>query len=538
MMLSYLKAFILSLRQANMTKWFQVLFTCFLVYFAIRLFIYHYYLVIFPYPNTCREGALMATTTMLLHGVNPYNFLLEPQYTNIYGIVYPLIVLPLASLFGVNLVVHRVTSAFFILASCLIIFFVLYKKKTPLLLIFWAMLTLYACLLFPLTSTPCVDPASTGLFFMLLTIFIPFLFDYSNRSLVVSIVCGVLAFYTKPYFFLGIPVMVSYLFLFISKRKSIFFGGWFLLCFALSVVAMNHFFPSYFDDCFFIHNNYASHYSITNVLQRQLYQFADLHKGIFFLVLLVSVYSLGRWLMAGKIKVIKKFLKDFLASIRWKNWEDPLISSRLPLDVYAGICSATVLLCFMGKHYGANLWYFFQLFSPFLVIFIAWLTGQFILWPIVLSSLLIYNLFSLTSDDHYKYFDKKTEGWQTIEMLIKSHGRILHSPLIAPLLIKENREIFDSGSTEYFFWGGQRKGLWRCLFKEDNRVYMAQAAYFNKIQNRVENKEFDLVIIAAGDSSPGIPDSIRSFYTYVSSIFVYVPQDRRPYLITIWQPNK
>ena len=149
----------------------------------------------------------------------------------------------------------------------------------------------------------------------------------------------------------------------------------------------------------------------------------------------------------------------------------------------------------MGKHYGANLWYFFQLFSPFLAIFVAWLTGRFSLWPIVFSSLLIYNLFSLTSDDDYKYFNKNAIGWGTVEMLIKSNSSIFSSPLIDPLLIKNNREIFVDGATEFFSQGGRRQGLLGYVFQEDKRVDIAQALFNNKLQEMMKNKKFDLIII-------------------------------------------
>src|ERR1035441_4176186 len=152
-MLSFLKSSNLFIHRPTILKGFQALFALFLAYFAIRLFHYHYYLITFPYPNNYREGLLMATTTMLLHGLNPYSFLLEPQYSNGYGIVYPLIAFPFAGIFGMNLIVFRAVTALFIITCCAVIFCVLYKKKTPLLLNLWAVLTLYASLLFPLTST-------------------------------------------------------------------------------------------------------------------------------------------------------------------------------------------------------------------------------------------------------------------------------------------------------------------------------------------------------------------------------------------------
>ena len=536
-MLSFFKSIILFIRQPNIVKGFQVLFAFFLAYFAILLLHYHYYLITFPYPIIYREGAMMATTTMLLHGIKPFNFLLEPQYTNIYGLVYPLLVWPWAKLFGVGLIVHRAVTAFFILASCVIIFFVLNKKKTPLLLNFWAILSLYASLLFPLTTTPCVEPASTGLFFMLLTVFIPFLLDYSYSSIFISVICSLLAFYSKPYFLLGLPVMASYLFLFVSMKKSIFFVSWSLIGFAISAFLINYFFQSYFDDCFFIHSNGASDYCFNFILFGQVHKFSILHKSLILLLLIIFVYSAVRWLMAVKIKNINKILKTCFASFWWKGWEAPLIANQLPLELYAGICSGYVLWFYLGKHYGANLWYFFQLFSPFLVTFIAWATGRFTLWPILFSFLLISNLFSLTFDDNYQYFYKNTVGWPVIEKLVKSNERIFNSALTAPLLVQEDREVFDNGNTEAFLIGRKRAGPLGHWLKADNRIDIIQTLFVNKLQDMMKFKKFDLIMIEAGYTSNVMPASMLNYYKFVSSAMVMVPQDRKYFLITVWVPK-
>jgi len=520
---------------SKITKGFQFLFALFLLYFFFRLLIYHFYLTTFPYSNTYREGALMATTDIIQHGIKPYNYLSEPQYTNIYGIIYPLINLPFVRLFGMNVVVYRAVTAFFIFASCVVIFLVLKKKKVPLLLNIWALLALHASLLFPITSTPCADPASTGLFFMLLCIFIPFLLDYSYTSVFISIFFGVLAFYTKPYFVLGIPLMASYLFFFVSKSKSIFYGCLSLILFIFNVIIMNHFFPSYFDDCFFIHNNYAAATSMPTALKRQLDQFLDLNKGPFFLILMFFIYSLYRWFIVNKITDAPKIFKNLLTSIQWKGWATPLIINRLPLVIYAGIYFWLILVLFLGKHDGAN-WYFFQLFSPFLVAFIAGVAGRFTLWPIVFSCLLIYNLFSLTSDDDNRYFKQNLSSWHDIERIVKSNKSIFNTSLIAPLMIKENKEVYDDGQTEYFIGGGQRKGLMGRFFPEDKRVDLTETLFLNKIQAMLEYKKFDFIIVEAGYSSPVMPYNIANSYKMLASIWVLVPQDRKFFLMTIWSP--
>jgi len=94
---------------------------------------------------------------------------------------------------------------------------------------------------------------------MLLTILMPFFLDYSYLSIFLSVLCGLLAFYTKPYFILGIPVIASYLYLFISKKKFWWFSCYFLISLILSIMVMDRCFPSYFNDCFFLHYNNVGH---------------------------------------------------------------------------------------------------------------------------------------------------------------------------------------------------------------------------------------------------------------------------------------
>jgi len=54
----------------------------------------------------------------------------------------------------------------------------------------------------------------------------------------------------------------------------------------------------------------------------------------------------------------------------------------------------------------------------------------------------------------------------------------------------------------------------------------------------VENKEFDLIILQPGLLPLGVGDDIKKFYTFQGQALLYAPQDRRPYAVTFWSPNK
>ena len=512
----------------------KVIFAVFLAFFAIRLFQYHFHLVTFPYSGTLREGTMMSNTDALVKGLNPYDMALQPKYANGYGIVYPLVVWPFAKAFGTTILVHRLVTAFFLLSSCALIFLVIQRMKIPVLLNIWAVLMLYASLLYPGTSTATIDPGATCQFFFLATVLVPWLDRYSAKSLGLSILCGIIAYYTKPYALLGIPVMASYLFFFISKKKGMYYAAAAALLAIASVFIVNNALPSYFDSCFFAMANMAPAWSTVKRLQMQLVMYTDLHK---WLLMLIGAFAAGyavKVFTDGHLKKnIRNALNAALKSLNWKNPQKPLISINVHLMLYAGTCSSIVLLLWLGKHTGATLWYFFQLLSPFFLVGCAWLFSQNRLWPLLCVPVLVYNLHTVTADEKPQWFSKNTAGWPEISMLVSRHQHILNSSLIVPLLIEQDKEFFDNGQAEYFLPGGDRTSWMKLFFKEDPRVSRQLTMFFYKIKVLVQNKAFDIILLQPG-LLPGVGDDIRKNYKYEGEFPVYAPQDRRPYMISVW----
>ena len=196
-----------------------VIFGVFILYFFIYFLNYHYHIIAYPYPLAYREGGSMVSTDLLLQGKNPFDLSNNPQYMNVYGIFFNLLIFPFAKIWGPTILLHRIVTGFFLFACCLIIVAVLRKNKTPLLMSLAAGVMLYPFLLYPLTGASLLGPDSLGLFLFLMTFFVPHFLNYSKTSLIISLLFGLLAFYTKPYFLLGIGLTFSYIFLFKSKKK-------------------------------------------------------------------------------------------------------------------------------------------------------------------------------------------------------------------------------------------------------------------------------------------------------------------------------
>ncbi len=516
----------------------QIIFAVFLGLMAIRLAHYHWASVTFPYSIALREGAMMVSTDALVKGLNPYDMSLQPQFMNEYGIGYPLMVWPLAKIFGTTILVHRIVIAFFILASCVLLFLVLKKMAIPLLLNCWTVLMLYASLTYPGTSTATIDAGAPGTFFFLLTLFVPWFCRYSYKSLIISVVFGILAFYTKLYTFLGVLILISYLFLFVSKIRALFYSLLLMLLLVISIMVVNQLLPAYFDNCFFSEVNMAPAWASTERLYSQINMYKDIHHWV---LILLGIFFIGyvlkkliSWAQKGRISKEKFNLILSVSSL--KDFNQPLIHLRLPLYVFAGLWSAAVIYFSMGRNTGATLWYFFQLLSPFFLISASWAFSRSQYWPILCIPFLILNLLALTKTQDYTIFKKSELGWPQLAMAIKEHQHILNSPLIAPLMIEQNKEIVDDGQAEYFILGGRRDYWMKGRLKEDERVFDQMMMYFVKIRSMVQNKQFDLIILQPTLLPLGVADDINKNYKYEGTLSLYTPQDHRSYQVTFWKP--
>jgi hypothetical protein len=211
--------------------------------------------------------------------------------------------------------------------------------------------------------------------------------------------------------------------------------------------------------------------------------------------------------------------------------------NEFSLIIYAWLWSSFVLYISLGRHSGAMLWYFFQLLSPYLLIGAAWIINRHVRWPIWCVPFLIINLFTMTANLDYKVFNNSTRGWPELTQALSQYQHILNSPLIAAILVEQNKEFYDNGQTEYFMSGGQRNGVLKGFLKDDDRAYYQMYLFFKDIKNRIENKEFDLIVLQPSLLPLGVGDEIRRFYKFEGQALLFAPQDLKTYAITVWKPS-
>jgi hypothetical protein len=481
---------------------------------AARLLIFHYNIVSNPFPNEYREGAMLTTTDGLVRGVNPFELKNQPQYMNDYGVFYSIVTYPFARLFGATMLVHRLVAAFFIFACGAMMFWVMRRSKADGLLSAVAVLFFYAFSLYPGTITPFSNPSSLGLFIFLAALFIPWSRGFSYSSLLISAVLGILAYYTKPYFLLCVPMMAVYLFLFVSKRKSIAFFAAFSALMFLSVLWVNRTWDCYFANCFFLHMN-PGHLSWEQSF-RQLKSFIGLNN----VVLIVSGVTLAAGWFADR--------HDLLARIR----------ARQPVSfiLYCTVFCALVLVFWLGKHEEAWLWYYFHLLSPFLLICMAVTLTRRLPWTLLFVPWLLWSCWTDIQPHTGVVFDPHNEDWKHVEQMIATHQDILNSPLIAPLLVEHNKPVYDNGLSEYFKKGGYRETeLVKRLSKGDPRIIIRYYAFMNSVREKIKQRKFDLVMIVY-DYAPLVPGELKEYYRPVGMVTLVTPTIGS-WPLTVWVPN-
>ncbi|MBF0595105.1 MAG: hypothetical protein HQL22_09065 [Candidatus Omnitrophica bacterium] len=487
----------------------------FLVFFAVKLAVYHYHFIVYPFPNEYREGAMLTTTAGLVRGVNPYDLQNQPQYMNDYGIFYSIVTWPFAKIFGVTMLVHRLVTAFFIFACCGVMFWIMRRRRADLVFCGLAMVSFYAVCLYPGTTTPMANPSSLGLFIFLLALFIPWARGFSYPSLLISVVLGILAYYTKPYFLLCVPMMALYLFLFVSKRRSIAFSGVFALLALLSIICVHRQWNCYFSNCFFLHSN-PGHLSWRQSVN-QFNAFVGLnHKVLLYSAIVLAVQAL----------------------LTPKDWFKVVCFKRpLPFILYCTIICSVVLVFWLGKHEEAFLWYYFHLLSPLLLICMAVTLSRQQPWTLIFMPWLLLSCWSIVQSDMNIKLNPADEGWRSVRDLISTHKDILNSPLIAPLLVQQNKPVYDNGLSEYFKQGGYRDNdLVKIFSKGDPRIIMRYYYFMNEVREKIKRREFDLVLIVQ-DYAPLVPGELTQFYRPVGKIMLSTPAICASFPLTVWVPN-
>ncbi len=220
-----------------------ILLVAALAYFAA----FHARFLNLPGPQETRESSIPLTTGLLLKGGRPYNLDSSPAVTNVYGVVYNYALLPAAKIWGSTFLVHRAGSLIFLLMGAALLFAMLRKYRVGVGLALAGAAFYY--LFNATTYAICARPDTLGGAVMLAVLILVMPGGGGARpswtKLVLSGALGVLAFYTKPYFVLAVPLAAAGLWVTSGLRLALIYsaiaGGLMLA----SLPLVNYFWPYY-----------------------------------------------------------------------------------------------------------------------------------------------------------------------------------------------------------------------------------------------------------------------------------------------------
>ena len=478
-------------------KFIYLIFFSVLIYVTCLLVLEHIKIITFLFPNEYREGHIYSTTVLLLKGINPYSLDAYPVFCNSYGILYNLVVLPFAYIFGNSLELHRFVNAFFILATVFIVFRDFLHQKNFIVFNFIILLVLYAGLIF--SSNSVVRPDGLGVFLYVLTIATPLRHKFSSKSILYSMLFAILAFYTKPYYFLGWIVISIYAFFFVNLKKSIFINLLFSIIFIIIGYFVFKIFPLYFYETIFI---FSSFFGPISYSIKQIFDFSYLILPISFFFFILIIYL-------KKVNLLKLLHNPY------------------------GFLSFVILLFLiypLGLNNGAYLTYHLQLLLPLICLFLL-SDDDLILNELKKNEILLVlmTFFLLKDVDLTPSFNNKDKSeWQDLSLYLKNKENVLGGPAIATLMLDENKLIYDNGNTPFVI-GFSNNTVSNYLFGMDSIIVNKKNNHFNNLGNKIRSKYFDAIIL-----NPEVDGYYYQLIDTTNYIFKRNFQLLNPHLGTKW----
>jgi len=523
-------------------KYLFILSTAALFFFsAYTLFISvssHLEYISFPYQHEYMEGAALNSTKVYLNNENPFDISHQPQDTYVYGFLYPLIVSPLAKVYGNTLAVHRCVTYVFILLTCLLIFLALNSIKINPVFAFTAAVILHQSFIYN-GLIAIARPEGLGIFLFTLGILIPWRFKFSSWSCLVSVFLGVLAYLAKPYYVMVIPFVFIYIFIFVSKRKALWYAVISVLFILLMILSVSLIYETLFNNSFFHPKNMAV-YDFSH-MKDQLIRYLKVNVYLFLIIILSITIIVKSFSYEISKTATRKFFKTVSSKFLFnKNINifrnEPLIKTNY--DLLFGFVFLFSLILFIVK-LGGNIGngrgaYLYHLASAFLVLTTFQLvrTSNVKLFKSVVAILLIYTLTYQFKPIRFDYAISVT-CFEKIEELIRKSNNPLNSPEVVSIMIDQNKTVLNSGHSEYFKTGVSDLSL---LTGASRNVEKREEEFEKGLNNEIINKKFDVILLTKGNHYRLIDTAaLTQYYQCADTICAYMPS--KEWKIELWYPK-
>lgn len=456
----------------------------------------HYHLVKYPLPLDYNEPIMSGITADFVAGDSPYSFASQPARMAVYPPLNNLIIAPLTLVFGNTLPLHRAVNGIFIVASCGLCFLMTYKASRSTQNSLAAALIFYAGLLY--YSTPIAGPNGIGIFLFLLSLCIPWRFQFSNRSLAAALALGVMAFYAKQYFIASLGYIALYLFLAVSKQRAVIFGVLSALIFLVSLALMHYTSPYFIDDTITAGVAATAVFASSKAMLKQLLEYGQIYLPVLAILAILAILGgLAFWnrydVAAAKVEQHNSPGSDKPALFNLKNLDAPLLGRKPDYIWLCFSCSLAVFVFSLGKNPANHLTYLFHLVSPFLLagtlilvsksMNLQWLYQLLLIWA-------FYTTYAILPRD----FSVDQKNWDRLAQVVSQGARVYASPIVLGELVAGGTPIYYNGSTPYF---GMTLDPPAFLQKKDPEKTVGRIweNYNNKIRAMIENQEFDLFVL-------------------------------------------
>lgn len=475
-----------------------------------------------PYQIGFREGAPQVLTSMLLNGENPYTFENHPLAFNNYSIAYSTAVLPFALIFGNTLHIHRFVTFIFILLSTTLGFWVVYQRGKN----FATALICSAFIMVGFIGRGGIGSAPTtmGTFLFLAAIFIPYLRSFDNASMFISMLLALLALHTKAYFVLSMGVVLSYVFLFISKKKALTSFALFLFMFIISFIAIRLAYPLYFIDVF--RGNVSNTFRTVEHLAEQLTWLS-----IYFApILLLSLWAF--WEKTTQISASPK-LKFNLSA-----FDTSFTGASFDYFVYAAAICFITFVVVLGSHVGNYLSYAYELVVP---TFLLWFFTNFEQkksFNILSSLLILVNLsyWQYETNSPQMLAERNSVEWQKLFSYLKPEMNILNSPTITSRLIELGIRPIDSGQTDYYYT--MKPYPDNILLGPSFEKFQADGEeYTQEINQSIVDQEYDLIVTSKDVEVFYDLELIPQYYEMSDQLILYMPATEQKWVVEVWEPK-
>lgn len=439
----------------------------------------------------------MFTSALQTEGQNPYALALRPEYVNLFGPGYYWATYPLTRWLGNSYPILRTASVLFVLASCGLLLWALRIDQAP----WWAGFTAAALLLGQLGQGLSITarPDGLGLCLLLGSLVIPHCCRFSPASLVAGGGLSVLAYLTKPYFVLGLPLVALYVFLFYDKRRGLLFGLAGLLTLAVALLLMNSVYECYLTETVFATKNAVprSYAHLATVGG----QFVRDNLGLIGMV----VVGLVGWLHLRK-RSPTGLRAQTPTGPSAHALSGPLFRWEASFPGLILACNCAVMVLVLGVNVGNDVLYYHQLITPFLLWLALKLASRKGRWQTVWLLLLAANIAWLGSrltpwpKDH-------SAQWADVEKLVASHRQVFGAAPVSHLLARHGMAVYDTGQTEY-----ARFACWNNPLHIAENYRQRFQAFLQDINDGIMHERFDLVLVCHGYSPLVDWDHLQAHY--------------------------